>query len=249
MLIKYKNLLGIFVILIMGMPVNSAFAGLPEEVSTANAVPDITVKPSAIIPTITVTSPDGLISKGWNLISLPAKPVNGDPEVVMNGIDLSFANLQLWDNADQTGGRYFIYKINWDGYMQPSQGYWMTLTSAVQIKYSAIPNNDPSTTVEIPAHVKAPYWIMIANPYNKPVKCADIKFFTGDDPSNAVGWDTAARVKGWIESTAIGWSNQGQCYINASTLGISDRDSLEPWYAYWMMVKTTQKLSIVFPNK
>lgn len=194
---------------------------------------------------VIATSPTTVIKNGWNLISLPMTPIDGNPATVLSGINMSNASLQYWDNASQTGGGYYIYPISWQTPMNVSDAYWIIETSDKTLSYLATPNDTSDKTIQIPAHSKAPYWAMIGMPYERNISCDKIKFIVGGDTKV---WADAITA-GWIQPVAQGWDASSQGYFNAGldTNPAVARSYLESWHGYWLLISTTSAITISFP--
>lgn len=90
---------------------------------------------------VTATSPTGFVRKGWNLISLPYTPKDGNPPTVLTGINMSNASLQLWDNASQTGDGCLVTDANWQGPVKIEAAYRIIVSSIKNLSYTNIRNN------------------------------------------------------------------------------------------------------------
>lgn len=193
---------------------------------------------------ITKSTAANYLKNGWNLISLPAPPQNPDAAMVFYGLNVGGMSLQKWNNASQTGGEYLIYNQSWNGIMSVGEAYWFMGGSGKTINYTAIPNDAGEKVVSIPAHATAPNWIMIGHPLEIPVPCENVRFRINTTEKS---WADAVSA-GWIEAALQGFDASSQSYFAVglpSNPGVQ-KNFLEPWYGYWMLVKAPQKLDILF---
>jgi len=135
----------------------------------------------------TLTSP--ALPAGWNLISLPQEPTNGDPAVVFDGIDI---NGHLYRYTPGVG--YKVYTTaspaGFGGDVKRGEGYWLHLDTAMSITYEALPQSG-TQTVPMPN----PGWMLIGQPQNALTVLADcqVRVGAGGTPitlaqANALHW-------------------------------------------------------------
>jgi hypothetical protein len=198
-------------------------------------------------------APADFIQPGWNFISLPAEPITPDPLQIFGGIDINNSNLQYWDNNAATGG-FVSYGSIWSGPVYRGNAYWLfNSSSSKTLSYDGlIPADD--YTYNIQAHADAPYWVAIGTPFNSPIDLANIRFkclnVAGDQ---WLTWEQAFsqndRSKRLVDSMIQRYDAPVKQFSNISIPqwgGV--RDKLDPWYGYWLLVNTTQPISIKVPK-
>lgn len=223
------------------LPVENGWISIDYNVDNAPVILDIIFMRQ-------VASSTGFIKSGWNLISLPAEPVDGNPSNVLSNIDLNSTSLQTWDNNLERGGGYLIYNINWTGPMRYGDAYWLMEDMGKDISYQGIAD-DSGGQIVISARDNVPYWIMIGTPCDRSIECDKVLFNTSSD-TEPVSWIRAgdSTDKGWIEAAAQGFDASTKGYFTVSCMGSSQKTMLEPWFGYWLLVKSKEQLTITFPN-
>ncbi len=123
--------------------------------------------------------------------------------------------------------------------------YWFLHTGApADISFSGYRNRGDYACT-IPGRT-APYWIMFGHPFEHRTYCSDIKFSNPSYPT-PLGW-AAAYDAGLVESSAQGFDAARPGFFTAGPADFMvERTVLEPWYGYWLMVKTSQDLTITIP--
>ncbi len=198
-------------------------------------------------PPPTFTSPAGFVRTGWNLVSIPATPARPDPLVVFTGVDVPNSCLQYWMN-DVDGGGYQSYGelLGWTGPLQVGTPYWfLHQGSPVTLFFAGRPNTT-DFQITIPEHTMAPYWVMIGHPFNHATLCSDVKFSSVSTPIPQPWPD--AYASGIVESTAAGFEPATHSFFGVGPGEFMvDRDRLEPWYGYWLLVRTPEPVTITIP--
>jgi hypothetical protein len=63
---------------------------------------------------------------------------------------------------------------------------------------------------------------------------------------NAMSWQDAY-VLGIVESKALGFDPAHQSYFTAGpSFSYPDRNALQPWYGYWLLIYRPEELTITF---
>ncbi|MDH7481598.1 MAG: family 10 glycosylhydrolase [Armatimonadota bacterium] len=178
------------------------------------------------------TSYNGIVRAGWNLISLPLDPVNPDPAVVFNGIDIE-GKLYRYDNPTASFITYDPWTPEIFGNCRVGEGYWLFADGPKTISYQAWASFPPARDIQIPAAG----WALIGCPFPNGKYWADTNV-TKD--GNTVSLATAAKTNGWLDSVGWWWDNSAQAL---QTLGLPEdwpaSEYLVPWYGYWINTYTS----------
>jgi len=192
----------------------------------------------------TVTSPPNFVRIGWNLVSLPAAPVDPRPTVVFSGINVAASSLQYWD-CSREGGGYIGYGLEWTGPLLVGSCYWFTEgTSAKTLSYSGY-ENLTDFTISFP-EISGPRWVMFGHPFEHRTPCSAIRF-TSTSQTTPVDWPTATAL-GLVEPQAAGYeANNQHGYFSVGASGVVDRTVLEPWYGYWLLLPRGERVNMHIP--
>lgn len=171
-------------------------------------------------------SPYGLINPGWNLISLPNDPIDPDPAVVFNGIEID-NNLSRWDPMTTSFVTYDPWAPSNFGECKVGEGYYLFADGMKTFTYQAYSNNASSRDVVLP---KAG-WTLIGHPLPQGKLWANTQVtYQGQTVSLAT-----ARDNGWINS--VGWWLDSTSQ-SLQTVGLPDdfptSEYLWAWYGYWI---------------
>ncbi len=209
------------------------------------SAPGDPVSGTSLPPLETFTSPSGFVRADWNSLSLPATPANPDPASVLSGIDLANAGLQYWRNDLPSGG-YQLYgsTAGWTGPMACGNAYWfLGISAGKTISFSGY-RNLADWRIDIPAHPTAPYWITVGHPFEHSTLCSDVLFANASHPT-PLGWGDAYRA-GMVESQALGYV-AGSFVTTGPAEFLPARDRFDPWMGYWLLIRTTEPVTITIP--
>ncbi len=204
------------------------------------------------------TSSTGFVKGGkWNLVSVPADPINPDPPVVFSTIELANSSFQFWNN-NAVGGGYQSYGtlFGWTGPVVRGTPYWFLepgRTDNTEIRFSGTaPGSDFEMT--IPARVAAPFWIMFGTPFPNPVPADSIQFKNVAKRGDLwLSWTEAFSESNAslriVDSNAQGWSAElNRFNTMGPTAYMAESHQAEPWWGYWMLVFDPNELQIRFPK-
>jgi len=177
--------------------------------------------------TVVVRSPAGVVRSGWNVISLPLEPVDRDPAVIFDGIEID-GNLYRWDNGTKSFIGYDAWNPGLFGSCRRDEGYYLYTSGSREISYEAY----SGTSAEYDIAISNAGWAIIGCPYMREKWWAGCEVRKG---SETVSMSTACREKGWLSSIGWWWDNTSQ---SLRTLGLPDdfpeSEYLQPWYGYWV---------------
>lgn len=197
------------------------------------------------------TCPNNFVNKGWNLFSLPALPIDPNPQVVMSGIDVPNSSLQYWDNNSSDSG-FRAYGIDWSDDLQIARPYWFVETKTpVPISFRGHAYNQ-AYSFTFPSSGN-PHWVMFSLPYNHFISCDSVNFTLPSSIGNNLSGDTLswqmAFNEGRISSTAQGYDSSIGSFFTASIASYhADRNLLEPWYGYWLLVFGPDTITLNLPE-
>jgi PKD repeat protein len=177
------------------------------------------------------------LDAGWNMISLPAEPVDPDPPAVFAGIPVNLA-LYRYDPAKRG---YIAYNANQPqdfGPCRAGDGYWLYLDQPTTITYASTGISSGQITVAQQG------WAMIGLPRLEPAAVAACLVEAGSETVPML----QAMQTGWVESPFWGY----QTNVGYFTVGMdpeTDADSmLRPWMGYWLCSNPPGgSLSILLP--
>ncbi len=160
---------------------------------------------------------------GWNMISLPARPVDPNPAVVFNGISIS-GNLHRYDHAKQRYVTYQDFAPSEFGLLKMGEGYWFNClkTTGCDLQYETYGD---SGNLEINLPTRG--WYLIGTSNNN-INFADILVKKGTETRT---FSQAANV--WIQDPFMGYNNSGGSYFFAG-IAFEGEHYLRPWYGYWV---------------
>jgi len=167
-----------------------------------------------------VSSPEGWLKPGWNLISVPTRPVDPSPASV-------FADLIGWGNTIENAlfmydGIYKVYPGDFS-YVEPGRGYWLYLTTGAQDGFQGYPYGT-DFLLQLDEG-----WNLVGNPYASPVPWRTCRVINVNEGAK-VQLPTAVDA-GWIASPAYFYDDG----YEAVAIEVSG-NYMEPWYGYWVLV-------------
>jgi hypothetical protein len=186
----------------------------------------------------------------WTLFSLPVRPVDPDPLMVLNEINLPKASLQYWRNDGTGDFQSYGATFGWTGPLERGHAYWLLDTDSTTDHSLSVKGYLPTSDFElaIPSHTDAPYWIMFGTPFSVNVACDNIQFTNPSIDSGNHSWLDASQLK-MVSSKALGFDPVAQNYFTAGPSSTHpDISMFQPWYGYWLLVTNSGELTIKFPN-
>ena len=170
---------------------------------------------------ISVTTPTGWLTLGWNLISIPNDPL--DPEgtaVFADIVPPNYLETNLFKYIPIQG--YKEYGLDFTA-METCVGYWLRLTSGGECTYEAWPVKDE---VRIPMVLG---WNLIGVPCNEDLPAADVLVTDGVDTYSLA--DVGGH--GWMQVPLYYYTNVSG-YLEMGPAGPDD-DHFRRWYGYWVL--------------
>ncbi len=187
------------------------------------------------------------VKTGWNCVSVPVVPESTDPVAVFTGIDVASSSFQYWKNNTVGGGwQSYGALFGWTGPIERGTPYWfLNLNPATDLNVSGYPTSGPQT-IQFSSLSPAPHWVMFGHMQSQPVNAASITFSTTSHPT-AMNWQDA-NTNGVVDGTAMGFENSTSSFFTAGPSAfLPQRPNLEPWYGYWLLINTSDAVTMTFP--
>ena len=164
------------------------------------------------------TSPAGWLAAGWNMMAIPAEPVDAEASSVL--ADLAALGNTLTNNLYRYGGVYEIYPGDFAD-MGVGAGYWLSLTVGGQASFDGIPETGD---VHVPLGAG---WTLLGHPLPVGVPLGDVSVTDGVTTKTLA----EAVAAGWLEYPLYYY--EGGAYRTLAPGG--DSETLTPWRAYWAL--------------
>ena len=165
------------------------------------------------------TSQDGLLTAGWNMVSVPLCLLDADVGDALADAADAGNTLENALFAYEPGAGYDVYPGDF-GQIQAAKGYWLYLDTPCQV--SVVGADAGTTDVGL-----GDGWNLIGHPHDGTVPLADC---TVSDGVTTLSFDDAAAA-GWIDPVLYAYDG---AYFAVRTSGGAD-DALRPWHAYWAL--------------
>ena len=169
--------------------------------------------------------------KGWNLISLPARPVDPDPAVVFAGLPIN-DQLVRWDPTTLSYIGYWDVNPSEFGPLKVGEGYWLMLDQHMPVSYQGYPDSAPKS-ISLPL----PGWHLIGQPRNG-ITDVNMCSLTG---TNAPPVCSVMPIYGWYPAELRYWE------VGCDGEPINDSNLLLPWRGYWLNTPMAN-LTLVVPE-
>ncbi|MDI6827336.1 MAG: family 10 glycosylhydrolase [Armatimonadota bacterium] len=184
-----------------------------------------------------VTSPEELITPGWNLISIPYTPKNPSPPSIFGSMPID-GRLWEWDPETQSFRAYDSWSPQDFGNIQRGEGYWLNASDSGCLEFEAFENIGADFLIGVP---KAS-WAIIGCPFQTSQPWAELLVTNGIE---TVPIKVGAEEKGWIDGTGWWWDNSSQSLLTASfPENFPASESLDPWRGYWIR-SNVDKLALI----
>ena len=170
------------------------------------------------------------LPSGWNLISLPERPVSTDPAAVFPGLPIN-DQLVRWDPSSLSYVGYWDGNPGDFGPLKAGEGYWLMLNQPTTITYQYYPQCGPQG-IRLP--VKG--WHLIGQPHNGSTDVNQC-LLTGQ---NAPPVCSAMPIYGWYPAQLRYWE------VGCDGAPINDSNLLEPWHGYWLCTPSAN-LTLTIP--
>jgi hypothetical protein len=128
-------------------------------------------------------------------------------------------------------------------------GYWVKNKSdATTLKCWGYPVTS-DFEITLPEHTKTPYWVMIGSPYQSPISYEKIRFQNKAVSDIYVSWETAYQ-NGFIDSKGFGYEPSAGGYFTVGPdIYYPDRNQMEPWRGYWLLITRPEELKVLFSKQ
>jgi hypothetical protein len=157
--------------------------------------------------------------------------------------------LQYWKNNECSWEAYNA-SGGWTGPMTRGIAYWMMAreqTTDKSIQYQGFPSTG-DFKIQLAAHANAPYWVQLGTPFGADIPCSKVTFSTKSMNGQALDW-ASANASNLVSSMALGFENATQQFFSVGVPDFHpDRENLQPWYGYWLLVNTPDEMTITFPE-
>jgi hypothetical protein len=164
-----------------------------------------------------------VLDPGWNLISLPADPVDPDPQVVFAGLPIEGA-LYRYDTVARGYVAYSAARPGDFGPCRAGEGYWLYVYEPASIHYQTAGTKNPQITVARSG------WAMVGLPRTTSVPLANCLVNT----SAGLLPMLQAAAAGWVGMPLYAYGGEAAGYQTVSPEGWASDDSLRPWVGYWL---------------
>lgn len=212
-----------------------------------------------IIPGITYATPGGLLKGGWNLVSLPADPVNTDVPTIFTGIDLPNSSFQYWNNnVDPCVFQSYGFAFGWTGPVVRGASYWFMQAPGTTDKIISYQGIEPTDdfVMTIPAHANAPYWISTGTPFPNVISADAIQFKDIKKQGDTwLAWKDAYSIADItlriVDSSMQGWDNAVGSFVRIAPSAFAttnDKTQFDPWWGYWLLINDSNEIQIKFPK-
>ena len=187
-----------------------------------------------------VESAPGTSWIGLSLISLPLIPAYTDPKVSVGFQD------NKWACYSASEGRYYSYpdQVSWfiPADAVQGRGWWTVFSAAPATPIGRLAPQDTAAEIKL-----YPGWNIIGMPFMQPVKWNVQKLKVRDLNNKETTLDQSATL---VAPYAWGWQQNaakpltGAYFIVSDpSIALVDRDSLEPWHAYW--IKAIEECTLI----
>lgn len=207
---------------------------------------ELVTVPELVAP-LQLTAPSGVLSPGWNFVSLPIEPANTTPMVVFRGLNVN-DRLIGWNKENQATKTLSMATPDAFGQISADEGYWLYLEPGQTVKFSGkAMTND--------RHIKLPQTLanpagamtMIGYPFQSPQPVDNLRVYNPNAPEPKERSLAEARNAGWVSSLLYGWDAVWQGLFTIGT----DEDwaeygMLEPWHGYWF-TSYVNELELIIP--
>ncbi|MDI6827379.1 MAG: hypothetical protein QME62_02715, partial [Armatimonadota bacterium] len=188
---------------------------------------------------VSLTSPQGAIRKGFNLIGVPCTPENPEPSIVFAGLDIS-GKLCCWS------GDSWVPYDPWNetifGIIR-GEGYGLTSTKAETTTYVGFNDEDAADMrITLPKNG----WNLISQPFIAPSRYQDMMITDGQQLLTV----REAVQAGWIMPLLFTWDNATQRldHVWLKSNGKNQTELVMPWQGYW--VRTHEdNLALIIPKQ
>lgn len=174
-----------------------------------------------------VSSPEGFLQEGWNLISLPIEPALEFPHVVFRDVNIDGC-LKRWDRKTASEMTYSAASPGSFGNVYADEGYWLYLPSGrATMKF----NGAAATTdrrIRLQNATDPPGYGLIGYPFETPQSFANCSVYNPDAEEPKTRSVADAIAAGWIPSSFKGWDAATQTEYDVPLL----TSMMEPWRGY-----------------
>jgi len=169
-------------------------------------------------------------SSGFNLMSLPVKPINPNPASVFFGLS-PLVVYRFEADAQQYEFYPTITRFN---AVEPGRGYWIQPRGTTTINVLGTPLAGTQSVKLYPG------WNLIGVPFLKPVAGSTLMVKVGDRTMSVA----EAVSSGVIDGNILRYDNAQRVYVPSAIAATN----LEPWTGYWVLATQAAELLISSPG-
>lgn len=200
--------------------------GLPTIISSLRSQGYTLVTLPELEAPLQVTSPEGYLQPGWNLISLPIEPAMEFPHVVFRGLTLN-ANLKRWDRKTAAEVTYSSTTPGAFGNVYADEGYWINVPAGATIKF----NGAAATTdrrIKLQYATAPSGYGLIGCPFQTAQPFTNCSVYNPAAAAPKTRTVAEAISAGWIPDSFKGWDAATQAEYDVPLL----TSQMEPWKGY-----------------
>jgi hypothetical protein len=176
---------------------------------------------------------------GWNLVSLPLEPADGDPAVVFGSISIDG---RLFRYLPDEGYRTYLAAdpASFGGDLRRGEGYWIYVDASSRITYYGQAQEGPQAVPLSP-----PGWHLMGSAQTTAAAVVDCQFQIGRPGAPpAVSLDSARRL-GWLDPT-FHWYDPTRLGYTVTGAESWELPNFVAWRGYWVWASLPD-LEMVFP--
>ena len=189
------------------------------------------------------------LSRGKNLIAVPAVPLNPHPGEVVDGRPPVFNGIPIdglllrWDAVAKSSKSYDELDPGAFGNVLIGDGYWLSSAAGASSSYQGLTDTD---TMDIWISLPRAGLNLIGNPFSFDYLWANAKVTDGNETISL--YDASQYGRGWILSIATWWDAP---YQSSRDVGLPDdlcfTDYLHPWHGYWVR-SNVDKIALILES-
>lgn len=187
---------------------------------------------------VVLHAPGNALLAAWNLLTIPATPLNPSPSNVFATIPID-GSLYQWEARSQGLLVYDSWSPERFGGIMRGDGYWLQADVAHQLDLTVYSDSEADFLMALP---KAG-WTLLGNPSTAEKIWGDTLVGNGLEVQPML---VAAKSRNWLNSMGYWWDNeaQGLCDMGLPEDFVSS-NTLLPWHGYWIQ-SYVDNLSLIF---
>lgn len=199
----------------------------------------------AVPPPMVATTPAGLLTAGWNLLSLPLDPVDPDPAQVFKddqGDPIAISgSLVRYDRASRSYRTYHDAAPEEFGDLQNGEGYWLYLSAPTNLSYSG------HASIAFRYDLVESGWHLIGCPSVVDVPLDLVLISREGEPGGApICLGVGILVKHWLNPALYWYDSAAGSYAACGFYQWHATHALQPWRGYWAHTNT-DGLTVMLP--